>query len=182
MMQKINIILYGEANSGKTTSLMKLAAKLGGRDVAADIDKNFKKGTRYKDARFIVEYKEKLIYIGTCGDTWAACREHTECFAGNYSNKQIFLISGGIVHELSPSEKNTYKTYTLNVCVCACRPSGDGYGAIKALHSYSEKAILEYKQQIWIRKDRDTDCDAQAEELKDIIDGIGGSRKSLKKE
>lgn len=166
----IQIILYGEANSGKTTSLMKLAAKLGGSGVAAKIDRDFKKGTRYEDARFIVEYKEKLIYIGTCGDTWAACREHTECFAGNYSNKKIYLISGETVDPLPSSEKNTYKTRRPDVCVCACRPYGDGYGAIKALHSYSETSIQKYKQQIWIRKDKDIDCDVQADELKDIID------------
>ena len=165
----IHIILYGEANSGKTTSLLKLAAMLGGSGVEAQIENLLKPktGTRYGDARFIVEYKDRLIYIGTGGDTWAACREHTECFAGNYSNKQIFLISGGTVGKYT---KNAAETRKPDVCVCACRPSGDGYGAIKALHSYSEKAILEYKQQIWIRKDRDTDCNVQANELKDIID------------
>ena len=169
----IHIILYGEANSGKTTSLLKLAAMLGGSGVAAKIENLLKPktGTRYGDARFIVEYKDKLIYIGTGGDTWAACREHTECFAGNYSNKKIYLISGKTVDPLSPSEKNIYNTRRPDVCVCACRPYGDGYGAIKALHSYSEKAILEYKEQIWIRKDKDIDCDVQADELKDIIDG-----------
>lgn len=165
----IHIILYGEANSGKTTSLLKLAAMLGGSGVEAQIENLLKPktGTRYGDARFIVEYKDKLIYIGTGGDTWAACREHTECFAGNYSNKQIFLISGRTVGKYT---KNAAETRKPDVCVCACRPYGDGYGAIKALHSYSEKAILEYKQQIWICKDRDTDCGAQANELKDIID------------
>ena len=168
----IHIILYGEANSGKTTSLLKLAAMLGGGSVEAQIENLLKPktGTRYGDARFIVEYKDRLIYIGTGGDTWAACREHTECFAGNYSNKKIYLISGETVDPLPSSEKNIYNTRRPDVCVCACRPSGDGYGAIKALHSYSEKAILEYKQQIWIRKDRDTDCNVQANELKDIID------------
>ena len=166
----IHIILYGEANSGKTTSLLKLAAMLGGGSVEAQIEKLLKPktGTRYGDARFIVEYKDRLIYIGTGGDTWAACREHTECFAGNYSNKQIFLISGGTVCKYTNNAAETRKP---DVCVCACRPYGDGYGAIKALHSYSERTILEYKQQIWIRKDKDIDCDVQAKELKDIIDG-----------
>ena len=167
----IHIILYGEANSGKTTSLLKLAAMLGGNGVEAQIENLLKSetGTRYGDARFIVEYREKLIYIGTGGDTWAVCRGHTECFDGNYSNKQIYLISRGTVDKYT---KNADETRKPDVCVCACRPSGDGYGAIKALHSYSEKAILEYKQQIWVRKDKDTDCSAQAEELKDIIDRV----------
>ena len=34
----IHIILYGEANNGKTTSLMKQAAKLGDSGMAAQID------------------------------------------------------------------------------------------------------------------------------------------------
>ena len=105
----IHIILYGEANSGKTTSLLKLAAMLGGGSVAAKIENLLKPktGTRYGDARFIVEYKDRLIYIGTGGDTWAACREHTECFAGNYSNKQIFLISGKTVGKYTKNAAET---------------------------------------------------------------------------
>lgn len=54
----IHIILCGEANSGKTTSLVRLAAMLGGSGVAAQIDKLFITGTRYEDARFIVKYKD----------------------------------------------------------------------------------------------------------------------------
>lgn len=164
----IQIILYGEANNGKTTSLMKLAAILGGSGVAAQIDGLFKTKTRYKDARFIVEYKEKLIYIGTCGDTWAASRVNINFFERDYSSKlDVYLISGGTVREYTKAPDETRKP---DVCVCACRPEGDSYGAIKALHSYSETSIQKYKQQIWIRKDKDIDCNVQAKELKDIID------------
>ena len=163
----IQIILYGEANSGKTTSLMKLAAKLGGI-TTAEIYEELKKRTRNKDARFIVEYEGKLIYIGTCGDTWAACRVNINFFERDYSSKlDVYIISGKTVRKYTKAPDETRKP---DVCVCACRPEGDSYGAIKALHSYSETSIQKYKQQIWIRKDKDIDCNVQAKELKDIID------------
>lgn len=168
----INIVLYGKRNCGKTTSLMELVVILSGISSTV-IERLLKKRGRYKDARFIVEYETKLIFIGTGGDTWAICRGNTDFFAGKYSSLlDVFLISGGKIKKLDKAEKEIYKRRRPDVCICACRPDGDGYGAIKAIHSYSEKAIMSYKQQIWIQKDSQKESKIQASELKGIIDSL----------
>ena len=172
----VGIILFGKASCGKTTSLMKLAVMLasGGEvspAVKKAVDAEFKIDEKhYKDARFIVEYKGKLAYIGTGGDTWYVCRLNCDFFSGNYNNlTDIYLIDENGVRKLDNETKNSYKGRTPDVCVSACRPEGDGKGAVKAIHSYSEDAIMGYSRQIWVHC-MDKEHETQAQELLEIID------------
>lgn len=176
--KRINIILFGTKNVGKTTTLMRLAMKLAGTGtVNTTTEKQIislfgisKK--RFRDARFIVEYKKKLIYIGTGGDYWSICRGNCQFFEGDFkSNLCIHHIdTKGIVSELSINEKKLYKECKPDVCICACRPSGDSFGTIKALHSYSETHILNYTVQLWIQAFKNKSNETQATELIQIID------------
>lgn len=175
MKNKINIILYGNASQGKTTSLMKLAVLLAGNGVIMptiqkSIDTLFKIGKGYKDARFIVEYRGLLVYIATGGDSWMISRINNEFFEGKSSGLvDVYKTSGDKVEELTLDDKKALPNKQPDICICACRPSGDGYGAIKSIHSASERMLLDYSSQLWIHKEKAKDNDIQAKEILDII-------------
>ena len=64
----MNIILYGNKNQGKTTTLVRLAIMLasgGGINplIESQVNRKFKKRKGYKDARFVIEYKEKGEFV-----------------------------------------------------------------------------------------------------------------------
>lgn len=172
--KRMMIILYGEMGQGKTSTLMQLAIILAGSGsvVESSINSTFIKGGKYWDGRLIIRYKERLIYIATGGDSWAICRGNTEFFESDFGNLTIYEVDAKGVRELTPEDKKKYKEDKLepDVVISACRPDGDNYGAIKALHAYSECALSNYTEQQWIRKQKTDDNNATAKDLQDRID------------
>lgn len=193
MSQKFNIILFGDANTGKTTTLMYLASLLAGngsidKTIQNSIDSCFgvkTKGSgaaikKYEDARLIVEYKGKTILIATGGDSWLVSRNNYDFFTGMYNNLVVvYYVDTTGVKQLSNPEKEKYKRQDHSLSICACRPSGDNYGAIKAIHSYSESYLDNCEQQIWIHKKNESNITntsnmTDAKKLLKIIDELLG--------
>lgn len=176
MKKKLFVIVCGKSNQGKTSSLMELVIKLGGGSTSLenDIKKEFlnPKSKRYNDARFVVEYNEYYIYVATAGDNWFTCRTDINFFERKFGNQILYLVAGGSLKKMTILDKQKYKEIEPDVVVGACRPNGDSYGAIKAIHSYSETHILNYVEQLWIKKDKveHPDNKVYAEELKTRID------------
>lgn len=143
---------------------MNLAIWLAGNGVEnqtirKSVDKQFQKKSkrgiiRYDDARIMLEYKGKWIYIATAGDTWSICRCNYHFFEGDFDKMEICKIDASGATVLSPAEKENVKGQKPDICICACSPSKDDKGSIKAIHSYCEQHILDYAQQIWIKKDK----------------------------
>lgn len=176
MKNKLNIILYGIKSQGKTTSLMRLAILLAGngiydRVIEEEFDKRFKSKGKYKDIRIIVVYKGILVFIATGGDSWQTCRLNYDFFDGRFNKKTdlfVFDTSKKTVEPLLEENYNKYKAPEISVG--ACRPNCDGFGPIRAVHAASEKNILNYDLQVWVRKDKDKESDQQANELRCMID------------
>lgn len=173
--EKLFIILYGSKNQGKSTTLRELVILLGGGSPTLENDlKSFllvKK--RYKDAHFIIEYENHIIHISTGGDSWSVCRGNTQFFEGNYNgNQEIYLVTGGKIKMMSKTDKQHYRKIQPEVVVSACRPDADSYGAIKALHYYSEHHLMDYVEQVWIKRDKIDEPDSKkiANILKSRID------------
>ena len=171
-MEKMLLVLYGEKSCGKTTTLMSLVKLLVGPIGASLVDKTFldKRG-KYKDARMIVKYNNIQMFIATGGDSWYVCRENTEFFQNSFHNMDIYCVSSSEVRILSSVEKKTINLEP-TICISACRPSGDKYGAIKALHAYNEKHLMAYNKQKWIRKETQKieNSNKKAADIKVIID------------
>lgn len=172
VMKKLNIILYGKRNVGKTSSLVKLAKLLIGDPViSAGIDALLlKPNGGYKDARFLLDSPYGIIIICTAGDSWTVSDQNCDLFKNSLSGKipVYFVNSSGIVEYNGKTISPFFDIQQVKVCVCACRPSGDNDGAIKALHYYSEKHLMDYDEQRWI-KAMPKDSTANANELFQII-------------
>ncbi len=177
MENKLFIVLYGNRNQGKTTTLMDLVVLLGGGSAA--LEKALKSALlgkkRYKDARFVIKYNDFIIHIATGGDSWAVCRGNTQFFEGNNNgNQDVYLVSNGSISLMDIPEKKIFKDIHPQVVISACRPNADSYGAIKAIHSYSETHLSDYTEQVWIKRDiaKDPDSKKIAKEIKNIIDNF----------
>lgn len=173
-MSKLNIILYGRRNTGKTSALIKLVKLLANNPaVSAGIDGALKnRNGRFKDARFIVEIDGNIILVGTAGDSWGVCRGNADLFEGDYSSLlDIYLVNGTSFRALNTDEKGSYKSMVkqARVCISACSPTNLKNGAIKALHAYSETALMSYTRQLWVRSDDKYQSTAKANELLSII-------------
>lgn len=173
-MSKLNLILYGRRNTGKTTALVELVKLLVGNPaVSAAIDAALKLPSgRYHDAKFIVEMNGHIILVGTAGDSWELCRGNIDLFEGTYSGgTDIYLVTAASFSLMDTQQKTTYKSRVDQACVCvtACSPVNLKKGAIKALHAYSETALMGYSRQIWVRTDDKIHSTATANELFDII-------------
>lgn len=174
-MNKLNIILYGWRNTGKTTALIKLVKLLVNNPaVSTAIDAVLKnRNGRFKDARFIVDLDGNIILVGTAGDSWSVCRGNTDLFEGDYSSLlDIYLVNGTSFRALTTKEKESYKSLVkqARVCISACSPKNLKNGAIKALHAYSETALMSsYTRQLWVKSDNKLQSSAKANELFSII-------------
>ena len=163
---KMLMILYGKENEGKTSTLVYLALLLAGN---GNIDKNLEskvkrllkyKNSKFEDARFIIECNDKLVLLSTSGDNWAMCRINGEFFQGTYVKlTNVYRLTASDIILLDIDEKNYFASMSADVCVSACRPCGDGFGALKALHNHvelTEKAEEtntgdSYEYQLWLR-------------------------------
>lgn len=182
------MILYGEGSSGKTSTLMYLAALLAGSGsyiptIWTSITRHFFIGGKHiKDARFIVDYKGKRIFIATGGDSWAICTGNYNFFSDEFRNVTIYKIDSTGVRKLTALDKRKDAFHDPDLCIGACRPIGDRKGAIKAIHSYSEdvylntinrykdtKNYLNYDLQIWVKRN-EKNFVIQAFELLGAID------------
>lgn len=176
--ERLLIVLYGDSNKGKTTTLKELVLLLanGGTVLPALRALLYKflppKGKK-KDGRFILEVNNKLIYIATGGDTWAISRGNVDFFEGNHlTSMKIYRVTSSSIVPMSLTEKKKkYLNRKADICVCACSPEGDSTGAIKALHMYCEEAIAHnYVYQLWVQKNSGMNDTAKAKELYDLVD------------
>ena len=73
----------------------------------------------------------------------------------NASLLDIYLVNGTSFRALTTKEKGSYKSLVkqARVCISACSPTNLKNGAIKALHAYSETALMSYTRQLWVRSD-----------------------------
>lgn len=186
---------YGQENADsplwegelwKTSTLIELVKLLGGNTplLNAKIDSTLKQTNgKYKDARFIVLYGGFYIYIGTGGDEWKVCRVTTEFFEGLCNgNTDIWLIENGKDEILKTIqiEASLFKEKLPSVCILACRPNGDGFGAVKAINSYVEQCCGKFERMLWLHKHDNQKrvskdvvsqrAKAKAAEIKKIID------------
>lgn len=170
------IVLYGKSNQGKTTTLMELAINLAGGGPAMDksIKAIFNKKSKLNDVRIIIEYKDVFIYIASGGDAWSICKGNTNFFESQFSKQIIYIIDASGLRQMSSEEKISFKMKKSKpkVAICACRPNGDMYGTIKAINAYNEAHIMDYNEQLWIRKDKTFASIAMAAELKKRIDAF----------
>lgn len=189
MKQKLNIILFGEKNTGKSSVLMMLAAELGGISFTSSawdskVNRIIYKGKILWDARFVINYNNKLVFIATGGDSWAINTSNYNFFCGQELGRMnIYSIKTGIVKQLTTKETSVYQqsndkpiTVAPDLSICACRPDGNRRGAIKAIHSYSEDIFCQLGQygydqldqfalQVWIQRNKQKDAKIQAKEL-----------------
>ena len=170
--KRIMIVLYGGMSQGKTSTLMQLAINLagGGPVVTSSIHSTFIRKGKYWDGHLIIEYKGHLIYIATGGDSWEVCSGNTEFFENEFHNLTIHQVDATGVMKMSAADKRKYNKQKPDVVISACRPNGDRYGAIKALHAYSEQALSNYTEQQWIRKQKEDENSATAKDIQDRID------------
>lgn len=175
--QRLLIVLYGKKNQGKTTTLKELILLLANSGIispklSTSLYKLFPHKGKNKDGRFILEINKKRILIATAGDSWTISRGNVEFFESKYKlSMRIYRVTSSSIYELSIKEKEDYKNEKADVCICACRPSGDSTGAIKALHMYCEEAIAHnYTYQLWVQKNSLKNDSTLAKELYDLVD------------
>lgn len=187
--KRLLIVLYGNANKGKTTTLKELILKLSnnGKEnpvLRSIIYKKFPKTGKNKDGRFILDVDGKSVYIATGGDDWSVSNVNAKFFEGSIDLKMIIhRVTSTDVIPLTDEEKEQIKGRRADICVCACRPSGDSIGAVKALHMYCEKAIEnDFIYQLWVQKnskkkdktktDKEKANTIKADELKTYIENF----------
>ncbi|WP_146739341.1 hypothetical protein [Pseudoprevotella muciniphila] len=170
------MVLYGAANQGKTLELYNLLiALVCGGSISPGLAKalsSFKKRNgSYIDNRFVIDYEGAIIVICSGGDTWSICKKNTQVFDASIKHGVIVyrVTSSGIDKMTSSDIESIKKADKPIVCVTACRPSGDAYGAFKVLHAYSEKSIMEYDNQVWLHKKRNI---SKLHEMHTIIDNF----------
>ena len=101
----------------------------------------------------MIENDGKLYLVATGGDAWVVCRVNCDFFEGKVDGNVLLLrITKTSVDVITNLElREMLKTKVPSFCICACRPSGDGDGPIKAMHYYEEKRWKEYANMIWIQ-------------------------------
>ncbi len=179
---KMLIVLNGDRNVYKTTSLIETMIAMTGISIDSkgftniikkktkNSNKNNTLPVSFLDARFIVVYKGLLIYISTAGDDWHHCKMSMRFFEGNYSkNMLVYKVSNNSIDKLTQQELSMPQNQNPDICICACRPTGDDYGAIKAIHSHLERHSDHFWSQLWLRKDKQKTSKQQASEIIDII-------------
>ena len=103
-----NIVLYGEPDVGKSSTLQLLIILLcgGGKldaKVCTDFETEFfatgKNGNPfYRDARVVISYRNTTIYVSTMGDTWAGIRANLDFFKNDWRYKDVYYYgSNGFV-------------------------------------------------------------------------------------
>lgn len=177
--KRLLIVLYGNANRGKTTTLKELILKLsnngkGNPALRSILYKKISKSGKNKDGRFILDVDGKSVYIATEGDDWRFSNVNAKFFEGSIDSKMIIhRVTSTDVIQLTDEEKKQIKGHRADICVCACRPSGDSTGAVKALHMYCEKAIEnDFIYQLWVQKNSEMKDELKADELKTYIENF----------
>ncbi len=196
MKKKLNIVFCGKTNTGKTSTLMYLAALLAGgsRTIVPSIWNSvnslfFRGGKPKKDARFIIDYKDIRVFIATGGDTWNISTSNYDFFMDDFRRLDLYVIDLKGVHQLNNKSKT--KLHGPDICICACRTADDRNGAIEAIHSYSKDIFLDsvhrygnyndlmsIDMQLWIKRN-DKTIEDQAKELFMAIDSYSFSHSSI---
>lgn len=170
--KKAFFVLFGEGNSGKTSTLRQLICMLSGITQAPD----------KADVRVIVKYRGKNIYIATYGDVKEQICRNILFFEGEYTGK-VFFIDKSNVEEISISRYD--KFFSPSIFISASRPSG---GAVTMNLAFAQTVMNNLDYHLWVRKEKDKTADkvvppyghnnpspsdmTMANHLKDLIDKV----------
>lgn len=156
------VVLVGEKNCGKTSTLSHLIVLLtGGGTLKANIVKAFERAfavnkTSYVDSHHIIHYKresdgkEACIYVSTNGDTWTVVENNFKFFYG--------ICDGNIdVHQFNGTEfvkckpLNTWEPPHPLFCI---NPANFHDGAIQAERYFLSQNCYDWKRERWILKEK----------------------------
>ena len=161
---KAILVLFGEQNTGKSTTLRKLVAKLGNTPPLPS-----------NDIRVIVDYRGKTIYIATYGDTFFQVNNNSAFFQGELNCSKVNMVKDG---ELGEAPSDYFHQMPPEICISASHPDGATVDAGLAFANYKMHLLERYQ---WIRKGKSSsktneainaDNEAMADKLVDIIDEI----------
>lgn len=184
---KMNIVLYGNDDCGKTTTLFELAMLLVSGEsspsssLVRQINNQFQNKGKYIDTHFILKYRDKTIYICTGGDSWVMCKSNYDFFNGIFNSQfVIFSIDENGIGKISLTEKEVIKKQTPDICISACRINDEKYGAMQSIHHYNESFLDCLTCQLWIHQPKEEENNEvqvkkrninMAKKIVNIIDG-----------
>lgn len=111
-MAKQFIVLYGLANSGKTTTLRHTIETLTG----VRLKKN------HENWRVVFDYEGKTIALSTFGDKPRDIKNDISFFEGKKPKVKIVQIAKGTCKDLTASDLSKMK---FDICISACRVEDD---------------------------------------------------------
>ncbi len=159
--ERLGIVLFGESNCGKSSTLMHLMVLLCGGGILyptiqAEFEKTFfiKKHNKYRDAEIVVPYQMSnnqcfYVYISTRGDSWPIIEDNYRFFYQCIRPKHNVYIFNGKSFELCKKE-DLEKIPAPQFCINPA--SYEKYGAIQAQHYYQELTAEDWRLVRWIRK------------------------------
>lgn len=161
--ERLGIVLFGESNSGKSSTLMHLIVLLcgGGKlfpTIQAEFEKTFfnKKQNMYRDAEVVVPYQMNdnqciYIYISTRGDTWPIIEDNYRFFYQCIrSLHNVYKFDG--THFVLCKRNDLKKMHAPQFCINPV--SLEKYGAMQAQHYYQELTAEDWRLVRWIRKNK----------------------------
>lgn len=194
MIDQSIIVLYGNSNSGKTSTLQQLIIRLcGGNKLTPTVQSAFEStfltvnshGKRYyKDANVILSYKGQNIFISTGGDTWAKVRGNFEFMSTIAAPKNVFVFHYGsfvIFDSLKTQEQGLYRNCKVFITAASLSP----YGAFEAAKHFTISMAGKFHCEAWVNKEKSKRSsfidnykrirksdDAYAEKIIKVIDRI----------
>lgn len=146
-------VLYGGANTGKTSTLTELLFELTNKRVMAYINKHMKstrsKKLQCQDGHYIVEYRNHWVFIATGGDTLEICENNDDFFNGTPNRGSNYYVIHKDDEEPTLIKKSEISNYLPDICVCPCHKDGDTMLATRYLAS---KRMNDCMMQCWFRK------------------------------
>lgn len=146
-------VLYGGANTSKTSTLTELLFELTSYSVMAYVNKHMistrSKKLQYQDGHYIVEYRGHWIFIATGGDTLEICENNDDFFNGTPYRGNNYYVIHSCANEPKHIKKSEVSNYLPDICVCPCHKDGDTTLATRYLAS---KRMNECMMQCWVQK------------------------------
>lgn len=157
------IVLYGNSNVGKTSTLQQMIIRLcGGSKLIPTIQSAFESkfltvnshGKHYyKDANVILSYKGHNIFVSTGGDTWAKVRGNFEFMRNITDPKNVYVFHNGsfeIFENLKSQEQDMFRECSVFVTAASLSP----YGAFEAAKYFTTGRAGEFHCEAWVRKEK----------------------------
>lgn len=157
------IVLYGNSNSGKTSTLQQLIIRLcgGGQLLPAMqsvfestfITQNSHGKFYYKDANIILLYQGCNVFISTGGDTWAKVRSNFEFMSTIANTEATYVFHNGsfeIFDDLASQDQELYSNCNVFVTAASLSP----YGAFEAAKHFTADLAGGFHCEAWVRKEK----------------------------